>query len=108
MHAAQLLKSTAARRLLLAVFALLPAACTSHTHTLESTKDLTRAELVALCADLEIRATQDCEWNMRDQQSQVRDQQTWEINCRARRDSARESFENVCLDARSGHKVPAN
>ena len=50
----------------------------------------------ALCEDLQMRANMDCEWNMREQQSSVNNQQTWEINCRARRDSARRSFDNVC------------
>lgn len=72
------------------------AGCASNVHTLESTKDMNRNELVALCTDLQMRADQDCSWNMREQQSSVPNQQTWEINCRARRDSARQSFENVC------------
>lgn len=61
---------------------------------------MTRNELLALCDDLQMRATMDCEWNIEERQSAVTDQQTWEINCRARRDSARESFDNVCLPSR--------
>ena len=80
----------------LALAALL-AGCASRLHTLENTRDLSRDEMQALCADLEMRADMDCRWNMKEQQSTLADQQTWEINCRARRDSARQSFENVCL-----------
>jgi len=90
----------ALRRWLIAACASLPMACTSHVHTLENTKHLSHAELAALCADLDMRATQDCEWNMREQQSRIPDQQTWEVNCRARRDSARESYDNVCTPNR--------
>lgn len=82
------------------ILAAVAAGCASGVHTLENTSHMSREQLAALCADLEMRARQDCEWNMRDQQSAVQDIQTWEVNCRARRDSARESFENVCLDSR--------
>lgn len=82
------------------ITAILIGGCANHAHTPESTAGMTNEELVALCADLEIRATMDCRWNMQQQQSSVPNQQTWEINCRARRDSARESFDNVCLTAR--------
>ena len=82
------------------IAAILIGGCASHAHTPESTADMSSQELAALCADLEIRATLDCRWNMREQQSSVPNQQTWEVNCRARRDSARESFDNVCLTAR--------
>ena len=97
MHAAQLLTG----RLAGIVLALLLASCTNQVHTLESTSRMSREELSTLCADLEIRAAQDCDWNMRDRQSAIEDSQTWEVNCRARRDSARESYENVCMDART-------
>ena len=60
---------------------------------------MSREELTALCVDLEIRANQDCEWNMRDQQSEVTDQLTWELGCRTRRDYARDSYDNVCHPA---------
>jgi hypothetical protein len=70
--------------------------CASNEHTLESTADMSVEELSALCEDLQMRASMDCEWNMREQQSNVSDRQTWEINCRARQDSARRSFDNVC------------
>jgi hypothetical protein len=73
--------------------------CATH-HTLESTENLSDRELAALCADLKMRADMDCRWNMQEQQSSVPNQQTWEINCRARRDSARESFDNVCSQPR--------
>ena len=76
--------------------ASLIAGCASNEHTLESTEDMSVQELTALCEDLQMRANMDCEWNMREQQSSVNNQQTWEINCRARRDSARRSFDNVC------------
>jgi hypothetical protein len=74
--------------------------CAGGVHTLDSTKNLNRGELAGLCADLEIRANQDCRWNMQERQSSVTNQQTWEINCRARRDSARQSFDNACHPAR--------
>jgi hypothetical protein len=86
-------------RLSLAIVAAGILGC-AHEHTLESTKDLNDEELAALCADLEMRSNQECEWNMLERQSSVTDQQSWEINCRARRDSARLSFDNVCLDKR--------
>lgn len=72
----------------------------AHVHTLESTKDLSREELAALCADLELRANQDCRWDRQDQTVTVTDRQTWEINCLARRDSARESYDNICQPPR--------
>lgn len=74
--------------------------CASREHTLESTSHMTRNELLALCQDLQMRANMDCLWNMEEQQSSVADRQTWEINCRARRDSARESLDNVCQPSR--------
>lgn len=93
-----------ARRVLNRYFVLIAlatlSACASRAHTLESTKDLSRNELLALCEDLRMRAEFDCEWNMKERQSSVSEQQTWEINCRARRDSARESFDNVCQASR--------
>ena len=64
--------------------------CAAGAHTLESTNNLTRNELLALCEDLQMRANMECRWNMEARQSSVTDQQTWEINCRARRDSARQ------------------
>ena len=79
--------------------ALLCACGAEKVHTLENTRNLTRNQLAALCSDLKMRAEQDCRWNMRQQQSSIDDQQTWEINCRSRRDSARESFDNVCFRA---------
>jgi len=82
------------------IITILIGGCSSHARTPESTAGMTSQELAALCADLEIRANLDCQWNMKEQQSSVPNQQTWEINCRARRDSARESFDNVCLTAR--------
>ena len=85
--------------LLLILIAVL-SGCASRAHTLESTNNLTRNELLALCEDLQMRASMDCRWNMEERQSSVTDQQTWEINCRARRDSARESFDNVCMPSR--------
>ncbi len=74
--------------------------CAPQTHTLESTGRMTRNELLALCEDLQMRANMDCRWNMEERQSTVPNQQTWEINCRARRESARESFDNVCQPSR--------
>ncbi len=70
-------------------------------HTMDSTENLSDRELAALCADLNLRADLDCRWNMQEQQSAVGDQQTWEINCRTRRDSARESYDNVCHQPRA-------
>lgn len=84
----------------LLVLLVMACGCASREHTLENTSHLTRNELLALCDDLQMRATMDCEWNIEERQSAVTDQQTWEINCRARRDSARESFDNVCLPSR--------
>lgn len=75
-------------------------ACASRAHTLESTQDMNRNELLALCEDLRMRAEFDCRWNIEERQSSVANQQTWEINCRARRDSARESYDNVCQASR--------
>jgi hypothetical protein len=88
--------------MLIVLAATLSAACSSSVHTLESTARLNHAELVALCADLELRANMECEWNALEQQSSIEDRQTWEIGCMARRDSARESFDNVCQPARLG------
>ena len=82
------------------LFAALAAGCAASLHTLENTRDLDREELAALCVDLKMRADQDCQWNMEQRQSSLPNQQTWEINCRARRDSARQSYENVCLQSR--------
>jgi hypothetical protein len=76
------------------------AGCASSVYTLESTADMSRTELAELCADLEIRSNQDCRWNIEQQQSSVQNQQTWEINCRSRRDFARDSLDNVCHPAR--------
>lgn len=78
--------------------------CARH-HTLESTAHMTRSELLRLCEDLRVRAEQDCRWNVEEQQSSISNRQTWEINCMARRDSARESFENVCHPSRFGAPV---
>jgi hypothetical protein len=75
--------------------------CAETTHTLENTSNLTREELVALCSDLAMRAKQDCTWNVQQQPSRMENRQTWEVNCQARRDSARRSYENVCLDGRT-------
>jgi hypothetical protein len=102
MHAAKFLKLRLLLRTLATVIAsTLLAACADNLHTLENTSDLSRGELIALCEDLEMRASQDCSWNMQQQQSRLENQQTWEVNCRARRDSARRSYENVCLDGRT-------
>ena len=76
-------------------------ACSS-VHTLESTAHLNRSELLALCADLELRANMDCQWNAEERQSSIEDRQTWEIGCMARRESARDSFDNVCHPSRFG------
>ena len=76
-------------------------ACSS-VHTLESTAHLNRSELLALCADLELRASMDCQWNAEERQSSIEDRQTWEIGCMARRESARDSFDNVCHPSRFG------
>ena len=70
--------------------------CASEVYTIQNTAHLTSDELIALCADLEIRANQDCRWNMRDRQSDVSDQLTWELGCQTRRDYARESIDNIC------------
>ena len=93
-------------RYIIACLVVALAGCANKVHTLESTAHMTRNELVALCEDLEMRATMDCEWNMQQQQSAVADRQTWEINCRARRDSARESFDNVCQSSRFRQYTP--
>ena len=71
-------------------------ACGQTVHTIENTEHLSQAELMTLCEDLRMRADMDCQWNMREQQSTLENQQTWEVNCRARRDSARESLDTVC------------
>ena len=88
------------RLLILATFAAIFSGCANRSHTLESTSDLSRNELLALCEDLLMRAEMDCQWNMEQRQSDVPNQQTWEINCRARRDSARVSYDNVCQASR--------
>jgi hypothetical protein len=92
---------------LLVILSLAPALIAAVTisgcanpHTLESTESMSDADLSALCADLQMRADMNCEWDMKQQQSSIPDQQTWEINCRARRDSARDSFDNVCMQPR--------
>ena len=87
-------------RILLMVSIVLVYGCANRAHTLDSTSELTRNELLALCEDLRMRAELDCRWNVEERQSSVADQQTWEINCRARRDSARQSFDNVCQPSR--------
>jgi len=87
-------------RALMLIVAATITGCTSSVYTMESTADMSRTELAALCADLEIRANQDCHWNIEQQQSSVQNQQTWEINCRSRRDFARDSLDNVCDPAR--------
>lgn len=87
-------------RILLIVSVALLSGCANRVHTLDSTSNMTRNELFALCEDLQMRADLDCRWNVEERQSSVTDQQTWEINCRARRDSARESFDNVCQASR--------
>ncbi|MED5461463.1 MAG: hypothetical protein VYC03_02505, partial [Pseudomonadota bacterium] len=81
--------------LLLIVLAAI-AGCAPRTLTLENTSNLTQTELLALCEDLQMRANMDCRWNLVERQSSVTEQQTWEINCRSRRDSAQESFDNNC------------
>ena len=81
---------------LIAAVVSLVTGCASNEHTLESTQHMSAEELAGLCEDLQMRADMNCEWNMREQQSTVTNRQTWEINCRARRDSARRSFDNVC------------
>ncbi|MDG2375190.1 MAG: hypothetical protein P8M18_02455 [Woeseiaceae bacterium] len=84
----------------LIVLTVILGACAGRVHTLESTQHLSRNELLALCEDLAMRAEQDCQWNIEQRQSDLSNQQTWEINCRARRDSARESYDNVCQSSR--------
>ena len=81
------------------VIAIAVLGCAS-THTIESTAHMTRSELLRLCDDLRMRAEMDCRWNVEEQQSSIGNQQTWEINCMARRESARESFDNVCHPSR--------
>lgn len=49
------------------IAAILIGGCANHAHTPESTSGMTNEELAALCADLEIRATMDCRWNMQEQ-----------------------------------------
>ena len=88
------------RVLALLTLAAIMNACASRVHTLESTQNLSRNELLAMCEDLAVRAEQDCQWNIEQRQSDLSNQQTWEINCRARRDSARESYDNVCQSSR--------
>jgi len=87
-------------KILLTVILAFVSGCANRAHTLDSTSDMTRNELLALCEDLRMRADLDCRWNVEERQSSVTDLQTWEINCRARRDSARESFDNVCQASR--------
>ena len=84
------------RQWLSAALPLFLCACTQTPHTVENTKHLSQAELAELCEDLRMRAAMDCEWNMREQQSSVANQQTWEINCRARRESAQRSYDSAC------------
>jgi len=85
---------------------LLAIAGCAQTHTIESTAHMNRSELLRLCEDLRIRAEMDCRWNVEEQQSSIGNRQTWEINCMARRDSARESFDNVCHPSRFGSQSP--
>lgn len=101
MHTTQLLMAHPMRRIsiLLGMAAVL-SGCASRVHTLESTQHLSRNELLALCEDLAMRAEQECQWSIEQRQSDLSNQQTWEINCRARRDSARESYDNVCQSSR--------
>jgi hypothetical protein len=102
MYAAEFLRLPALNPALpVAALVAVLAGCAETTHTLENTSNLTREELVALCADLEMRAKQDCTWNVQQQPSSMENRQTWEVNCQARRDSARRSYENVCLDGRT-------
>ena len=102
MYAAEFLRLPALKPALsVAALAAVLAGCADTTHTLENTSNLTREELVALCADLEMRAKQDCTWNVQQQPSSMENRQTWEVNCQARRDSARRSYDNVCLDGRT-------
>jgi len=75
------------------------AGCTQ-LHTLENTGDLTTEQLAALCADLQVRASQECRWDRQDESVAVTDRQSWEINCEARRDAARQSYDNVCQPPR--------
>jgi hypothetical protein len=89
-----------------AMIVALLSGCTQNVHTFENTADMTSDELFALCQDLEMRASQDCAWNLRQQQSSLENRQTWEVNCLARRDSARRSYENVCLDERTERPEP--
>ena len=86
--------------------ALLAIAACARLHTLESTSDLSRDELAALCADLQMRASQECRWDRQDQSVSVADRQTWEINCMARRDSARDSYDNICQPPRYERPEP--
>jgi hypothetical protein len=79
----------------------LVAAC-SHVHTVENTAHMNRSELIELCRDLRLRANMDCRWNAAEQQSSIEDRQSWEIGCEARRESARESYDNVCLPSGLG------
>jgi len=83
-----------------ALLTMIALAGCSQLHTPESTADLTTEELAALCADLEIRASQQCRWDRQDESVPVTDRQTWEINCEARRDAARQSYDNVCQPPR--------
>ena len=71
-------------------------------HTLESTAEMNHRQLLELCADLELRANMDCRWNVEERPSSFDDRQTWEISCMTRRESARESYDNVCHPARLG------
>jgi hypothetical protein len=95
-YTTELLSATMPRLTTSVALFLILTGCANNEHTLESTRDLSNEELAALCEDLQMRASMDCEWNMREQQSSVNDRQTWEISCRSRRDSARRSFDNVC------------
>ena len=87
------------KRFAIAALACGMAGCASHIHTIDNTRHLSTAEVDALCADLGTRANLDCQWNMESRPSEVTDQQTWEINCRSRRDVAQQSFDNVCNPA---------
>jgi hypothetical protein len=101
LYTTELLRGKGLRQLALSIVPLVLGAC-AQVHTLENTAHLTRSELLRICEDLRIRAEQDCQWNVEEQQSSLGNRQTWEINCMARRDSARESFENVCHPSRFG------
>ena len=97
LYTAEFLTGNALHSLILLLIVLAAiAGCAPRTLTLENTSNLTQTELLALCEDLQMRANMDCRWNLLERQSSVTEQQTWEINCRSRRDSAQESFDNNC------------